>query len=232
MFIKIAGLIIEIKNKFPYTEELCKDYITEPATPAFTVEVSDEDMERTLRENPEFGNGYLECLEIYRAICRKILDYNALLMHCAAICVDNQAYLFTAVSGTGKTTHVSLWMKKFGDRAFIVNGDKPILRMKDDKFYVCGTPWKGKENYGTNTIVPIKAICILERDTFNHIERIEPFEAIPTVLTQTLRTNDSAEMEKMLSLTDKLLARVPFFRLGCNMDPEACEVSYNAMSQA
>lgn len=232
MFIKIAGFVIEIKNKRPFTHNFCQDYITDCRNADFSVEASGEAMRKAIAEYPEFPDGYLECLEIYREICRKILDYNAMLMHCAAIAVDGQAYLFTAVSGTGKTTHISLWLKKFGSRAVVVNGDKPILRLIDDKFYVCGTPWCGKEGLGENITAPVKAICILERDSFNHIEKIEPADAISTVITQTLRTNSLEEMDKMLSLADKLLTRVPFYRLGCNMESEAADVSYNAMSKA
>ncbi len=228
MKIKIAGLIIDVKNKYKYFEDMCHDYITD-GDAAFSVEVDDKDMQRIKRENPDYSDGYLESLEIYRVICRKILDYDAMLMHCAAIAVDGEGYLFTALSGTGKTTHIALWKKKFKDRCFVVNGDKPILRIKDGKFYVCGTPWQGKENYGNNVIVPIKAICILNRGEKNSIKKIAPHEAISTVLTQTLRTEDMAEMEKVLVMTDKLLSMVPFYSLYCNMEDEAADVAYNAM---
>jgi hypothetical protein len=196
---------------------------------AFTVEVPEEEMQKAIEKNPEFPDGYLESLEIYRIICRKILSYDAMLMHCAAIAVDNEAYLFTAVSGTGKTTHINLWRKKFGERCIVINGDKPILRIKDGKFYACGTPWMGKENYGSNIIVPVKAVCILERGEKNEIKKIAPHEAISIVITQTLRTEDMYEMEKMLALTDKLLTSTSFYRLRCNMEDEAADVSYNGM---
>lgn len=228
MIIKIAGLLIEVKNKYPYFEDFCRGFEGE-GTPDFSVEVSDETMKKVIFENPDFSDGYLESLEIYRIICRKILDYDAMLMHCAAVAVDGEGYLFTALSGTGKTTHISLWQKKFKDRFFVINGDKPILRVMDGKFYACGTPWRGKENYGGNIDVPIKAICILERGETNEIKKIAPHEAISTMLTQTLRTNDLGEMEKMLTLTDKLLKAVPFYRLKCNMDPSAADVSYEGM---
>ena len=228
MKIKIAGLVIEVKNKFEYFEKMCQGYEADGEA-AFCVEVPEKVMEKVIEEFPDFSDGYLESLEIYRIICRKILDYDALLMHCAAIAVDGEGYLFTALSGTGKTTHIKLWKKKFGDRCFVVNGDKPILRIKDGKFYVCGTPWQGKENYGNNVIVPIKAICILSRGEKNEIKKIPSHEAISTVLTQTLRTNDMEEMSKMLNLTDKLLASVPFYSLHCNMEDEAADVSYNGM---
>lgn len=228
MIIKIAGLLIDVKNKYSFFSQMAQGFLGEGKAD-FTVEVAPDIIQKAIEENPEYSEGYVESLEIYRIICRKILEYDAMLMHCAAICVDGEAYLFTAVSGTGKTTHISLWKEKFGDRCFVVNGDKPILRMVDGKFYACGTPWRGKENYGTNLNVPIKAICILERGEKNEIKQIPAHEAISTVITQTLRTNDMYEMEKMLTLSDKLLTSVPFYRLKCNMDKEAADVSYEGM---
>lgn len=228
MKIRIAGLVIDVKNKYEYFNEFAKEFLCSGEAD-FTVEVPDEVMQRVISENPDFPDGYLESLEIYRIICRKILDYDAMLMHCAAVAVDGEAYLFTALSGTGKTTHINLWREKFGDRFLVINGDKPILRIRGDKFFVCGTPWRGKENYGHNVVAPIKAICILQRGEKNEIKKIAPHEAISTVLTQTLRTDDMNEMEKMLALTDKLLSMVPFYALRCNMEKEAADVSYNGM---
>ncbi len=228
MVIKIAGIVIDVKNKYNYFNEFAKEFEYDGKAD-FTVEVSDEIMQKVISESPDFPDGYLESLEIYRIICRKILDYDAMLMHCAAVAVDGEAYLFTALSGTGKTTHIRLWSEKFGDRFVVVNGDKPILRQRGDKFFACGTPWRGKENYGHNIVAPIKAICILQRGEKNEIRKIPPHEAISTILTQTLRTDDMAEMEKMLTITDKLLSRVPFYVLSCNMEKEAADVSYNGM---
>jgi len=230
MIIKIAGLIIDVKNKYSYFNDFCRGFEAE-GKPHFTVKVPDKLMKKIIEENPEFSDGYLESLEIYRIICRKILSYDAMLMHCAAVAVDGEAYLFTAASGTGKTTHINLWRKKFGDRFLVVNGDKPILRMRKGKFFACGTPWRGKENYGHNVVAPVKAVCILERGEKNEIEKIAPHEAISTMLTQTLRTSDMREMEKSLVLIDKLLNSVPFYRLRCNMEPEAADVSYNGMQE-
>lgn len=229
MLVSIAGLVIDVKHKHSHFGEICRDYEVQGKDPDFSIEVSEEELEKAIADDPGFSDGYVESLEIYRRICRKVLDYDAMLIHSAAVSVDNEAYLFTAVSGTGKTTHISLWKKKFGDRLHIVNGDKPIIRNIDGTFYACGTPYQGKENYGENMMVPIKAICILERGEKNEIVKIPPAEAISTMLVQTLRTNDMHEMEKMLSITDKLLNSVPFYRLKCNMDIEAAEVSYNGM---
>lgn len=230
MLIQLADLIIDVKHKKDFVAQMCKDYIyTEDKPIDFTVESTRESMQQEVEKQPGFPLDYLESLCIYRQICDKILDYDALLLHAAAIAVDGEAYLFTAVSGTGKTTHINLWLKKFGDRAVVVNGDKPILRKLDGRFCVCGTPWSGKENLNTNINVPIRGICVLERSATNQIERITPQEGLHTMLTQTVRPHDVSRMDLMLHTLESLLETVPMYRLGCNMDPEAADVSYAGM---
>ena len=119
MIIKIAGLLIDVKNKYKYFEMMSRDFITSGKAPDFTVEVPEDVLKEAISKNPEYSDDYIEALEIYRIICKKMLKYDAMLMHCAAISVDNEAYLFTAVSGTGKTTHISLWKKKFKEKGFV-----------------------------------------------------------------------------------------------------------------
>ena len=114
----------------------------------------------------------------------------------------------------------------------MLNDDKPLIEIRDTGVTIYGTPWNGKHRLGTNISLPLKAICILERGENNSIKKIAPYDAISTVITQTLRTNDLNEMDKMLSLTDKLLASVPFYRLKCNMNDDAAVVSYNAMAKS
>lgn len=83
------------------------------------------------RENPGFipTDAYLETLAVYRKIAEKMPDYGTVLFHGSAIAVDGEAYIFTAKSGTGKSTHVRLWREMLGDRAVMVNDDKPLIRI-------------------------------------------------------------------------------------------------------
>ena len=80
---------------------------------------------------------------IYRKIADALVDDGVILYHGSVIAVDGQGYLFTAKSGTGKSTHTALWRELFGERAVMVNDDKPLLRVKDDQVTVYGTPWNG-----------------------------------------------------------------------------------------
>lgn len=158
-----------------------------------------------------------------------MLDYDTLLLHGSCVAVDGVGDLFTAKSGTGKSTHTRLWREVFGTRAVMVNDDKPLIRVTETGAIVYGTPWNGKHRLGENISVPLHAICVLERDTVNHIEPVEKKSIYPILLQQTHRPQDSAKMMKMLNLVDRLAANVELYRLGCNMEPNAAKVAYEGM---
>lgn len=178
----------------------------------------------------EHADPYLETLAVYRKLAQLLVQDDILLMHGAVVAVDGQAYLFTAKSGTGKTTHTRLWMRQFGDRAVMVNGDKPLLHITSEGVTVYGTPWDGKEHLSTNTSCPLKALCILTRSETNHIERISKKEALPMLCQQSYRPCSPIGAQKMLALVDRLGSSVPLYRLGCNMEPEAALVAYHGMN--
>ena len=235
MLIRIAEMTIEIKNRYDYLPWLCQGYIVEDGEPLFSVEASeaaiDEDIKK-LEENGEepMTRGYLEGIEVYRELCIKALEHGAMFLHSACIAVDGEAYCFTADSGTGKSTHIGLWMKLFGDRAVIVNGDKPLLRKKDGVFHVYGTPWCGKEGWSTNMGAPIKALCLVTRSETNFIEPMDGFNVIFAIIRQTLHPRTEEEFDIIMDLLDGLLSSVPMYKLGCNISLEAAKVAYEGMS--
>ena len=232
MIVKIADIVSEAKLRYKYTFDMCSAYLYDgDEKPAFTTFASNEQIADERKKNPGFPDYIIENTCIYRNICHEMLKFNAIFIHSAAICVDNEAYLFSANSGTGKTTHINLWLAKFGDRAFIINGDKPILRMINDTIYAYGTPWCGKELQNKNVRVPLKSICILERGSENIIEPANKNEAAIFLLSQTTRPKDKFLAELMLEKLEMLVNSVPIYNLHCNMEKEACEVSYNAMSK-
>jgi hypothetical protein len=173
----------------------------------------------------------LETLAVYRKICTELLKRDTLLFHGSVIAVDGEGYLFTAKSGTGKSTHTSLWRQEFGERAEMINDDKPLLKIAGDTVLVCGTPWNGKHRLGCNKIVPLKAICILERDTDNHIHRISAQEALPMLFQQSFRTGEPVGMVRLLDLLETIMSRTKIYRLGCNMNPEAARVAFEGMQK-
>lgn len=230
MLIKLADIVIEIKPRYEYTRLMCAGYIYNGSDEAeFSVSVSDEKLEDERKRSPGFPMSVIENTCIYRAICEQLLKYNAIFIHSAALSVDNEAYLFSANSGTGKTTHMNLWLERFGERAFVINGDKPILREVGGKIFVYGTPWCGKEGLNRNARVPLKGICILSRAEENRIAPADRYEALMFLLTQTTRPKDKELAVLMLDKLGSIIENIPIYKLGCNMDPQACEVCYEAM---
>ena len=231
MLLKLAQLVIEVKARYKYTYNMCRDYLYfGDEKPVFTTFAADAQIDEERRKTPEFPDEMLENTSIYRNICREMLLYDALFLHSAAISVDNEAYIFTADSGTGKTTHMNLWLDRFGGRAFVINGDKPILRRIDGKFHVFGTPWCGKEGLNRNVGVPLKGIGIIKRSEINKAERLGGREAFLFLLTQTIRPKETEYCESFLENMNSLISDVPVYTLSCNMSPEACDTAYKAMN--
>ena len=198
----------------------------------FTVSITHHDIsfERSRADHPDYSDVYLETLAVYRKIAEKMPEYDTFLFHGSTIAVDGKAYIFTAKSGTGKSTHARLWREMLGEKAVMVNDDKPLIRVHPDgSATVYGTPWDGKHHLSSNIAVPVRAICILERAQENHIREITKAEALPMLLQQMYRPADPAALAKTLTLIDRL--NVKLYRLGCNMEKEAAEVSYNAMKE-
>ena len=236
---KIADKVVEVTSIYAEVHEYCTDYLTdEPADYSITTTQADLDYEseKSAREDEiegiptrRFPDSYLEELAVYRKIAEKMISYDTILFHGSVVAVDGVGYLFTAKSGTGKSTHTRLWREYFGDIAVMVNDDKPLLHIADSRVIVYGTPYNGKHRLGTNISVPLKAICILTRAADNHIEPITREQAYTMLLQQVYRPADMLKMAKTLELVDSLADNVKLYRLGCNMDISAAKVAYEGM---
>ena len=227
--IAVAELNIGIKYRYEFTRSYVSDYQTD-APPDFTVEATDADMkaERELAEEP-VADEYLEYVAIYRKIADKLTEYDGAVFHGAVLDVDGKAYVITARSGVGKTTHVRLWLERFGERVSVLNGDKPIIRVIDGVIYAAGTPWNGKEGYGKRGTLPLAGIAFLERAEENSYKKLTASEGLVRFMGQIYINKDNpAFLVKTLRLADKVLSEVPLYELRCNMDSSAAEMAKNA----
>ena len=232
-YYKIADRIIKITSFYENVHTLCSDYRVDGGVSCdIEVEVArgDIDFEIERSENgDQYQEGYLEELAVYRKIATEMLKYDTFLMHGSVVSVDGQAYMFTAKSGTGKSTHAKLWCDLLGDKAVMVNDDKPLIRVGDNGVTVYGTPYNGKHRRGNNIAVPLKAICYLTRGGTNSIEEVSSRDLYHILLQQIYRPGDKEQLIKTVSLIDKLTKEVKFYILKCNMDISAAQTSYNAM---
>lgn len=236
---KIADKVIEVSSIYEDVHEYCKDYATNDQ-PDFSVTITPEDIALEKQKSdseyayeglplPNFSDELLEETAVYRKIAEIMPGYDTFVFHGSVIAVDGVGYLFTAKSGTGKSTHTRLWREYFGNRAVMVNDDKPMLKITDSGVIAYGTPYNGKHRLGTNIAVPLKAICILTRGEENSIVRIDKSEAYPMLVQQVYRPQNSMQLMKTLDLVDTMAESVKLYNLVCNMEIEAAKIAFEGM---
>lgn len=228
---KIADLYVGIDYKYPTMIKQAQPYLTNDKPKivdivTWTTKEAIEDLKNTY---PAFSENDCEYMLTGNGFYSELLHFNGLMIHASAVLYDGGAYLFSADSGTGKSTHTQLWRKAFGEQARILNDDKPAVRIVGGKAYAYGTPWSGKTDWNINEKAPLKGICFLERAKDNSIKRVEAGDIISDLLRQTIRPREQENMDKLIENLDELLKITPVFRMGCNMDIEAAKISYNAM---
>ena len=228
---KFGDIPVEIEYRGGYFEAAAKDYITDEE-PLFSVCASDEDLQYEQahsEDDTEYGKPYLEYIAIYRLFCEQAIDYGVALFHGSVVEVDGECYLFTARSGVGKSTHTRMWREVFGERAVMINDDKPLLREIDGKFYAYGTPWDGKHHLSANKKSPIKAICYLERGEENSIEKADVEDITHLLIGQIYKPRNKEGVVQTLDFADKMLRTIPMYEMKCTISHEAAQMAYDAM---
>lgn len=225
----------------------------------FSVSVTPEEIAAENDDEVAFSPAYCESLALYRKICTRMVNYNAFLFHAAVISYAGCGFAFAAKSGTGKSTHIAQWMRALGDDVTVVNGDKPILRWKSGegpsaeagavpgrapdgqhadtfcdqpsgKFIAYGTPYNGKEGWGQNASVPLRAVCFIERCQPGEPDRLSRLEddreIIARIMNQVLLPKDPVLALRQLELLDRLVGSVPFYMLRCTPTPAAFDAAF------
>lgn len=238
--IRIAGCTAAVTSLFDSTRDYCARYLTD-TQPDFTVTVTREDLafeqdfldqeadEEGLRRRV-FTEPFLERAAIQRQVAEQLLSRGVLLLHGSAVAVDGKGYLFTAKTGTGKSTHTRLWRQVFGSRAVMINDDKPFVRVTPTGITLWGAPWSGKHGLDTNVSVPLAGICILERGVENTIVPADPQQAVRFLMGQCLYPRDTAEQFRLHVLLQALADGTALWRMQCTISPEAAKIAHRAMS--
>ena len=230
---QIADLIVKID---PQSEPLLENSVAYGLDTDAAVDVdivlTDDMRTRLVAQHPEVPSNVMEYLYTGAWFYHKLLSFQGFMLHASAVVYEGQAYLFSAPSGTGKSTHTGLWQKYFGtEHAFILNDDKPALRLTANGWMAYGTPFSGKANLSRNVGVPLKGICFLERGSENVISPMSEKNAIQNLMFQTVRPRDAADMDLLLQLIEKIIDSIPVFQMQCTMSPDAARVAYEAMSK-
>jgi len=151
--------------------------------------------------------------------------HDAVVFHSSAISCNGRGIVFSAVSGTGKSTHTSLWQKEYPG-VIMVNDDTPVIRVKEDgSVFLCGTPWAGTSGINTNIVVPLEAVVFLSRSAHNRIEMIDSQNAIKKFFEGLISPLSPVMLAKTVDTVNKIFKKVQLLSLSCNMDIEAARVA-------
>lgn len=223
---EIAGLQIEME---PHgrTERQAAAYAAPAQGPAdVTIQC---DIAALMAHNPRINTEELaEYLGTGARFSVALLDHEGFMLHSSAVILDGKAWLFSAPSGTGKSTHTEKWLRLFG--AAYLNDDKPALRLVDGVWMAYGTPWSGKYDLSTPQGVPLGGIAFLRRGDENSIRPVGADMAVQLFMSQTLRKLGLDAMQTQLTLMDQLLRAVPVWDLECLNNDDAAIVSHEAMT--
>ena len=186
----------------------------------------DQKAKWNLDENPYVEN----LLSVYRA-CDELLKFHRCIFHGAAFLWEGKAYIFTAQSGTGKSTQLSNWETLYGSDIQIMNGDKPVLGAIDGKIMVYPSPWKGKEGLGDDSLsAPLGGIIILEQGKENRIERLRANKSVPQLLQRILFTVETKESVYLASkMIESIVKSVPVWKLINKGDMASSQLTYETI---
>ena len=227
---KICDVVFKIEYRYDFTFKILKDYLYDGEYSEFeTIEISDKDIDLEL----SFSNGDASSAE-HLAILRKmikvlLLKYNAVVFHGSAIKYNDKGFVFTAPSGTGKSTHTALLKKLLEDKVSYVNDDKPIIRVVDNVVYLYGSPWNGKHYLGENVKVKLEAICLLTRGETNVIKQISPEVALKYLLKQTVNYDSEDSAQKLFSVISKTVNQARLYAMACTKDISSAKCSFEGI---
>lgn len=230
-YAKIAGFNVRVDSLFEIAD--FETPLTDDIVPDITISVSGKDIDDfRCRFNPNTSKFSCAWGIVLEKLSEWLPSQNAFLLHSATFDIDGVGVAFSARSGTGKTTHMLLWQQLLGNRLTVVNGDKPIVRFFDDEPnipFAYGTPWSGKERFGSDMRTPLKHICFIERSETNYVTKLEKADAVNLIIKQVYLPRDPIAVGNTMCLVDKLLSICDLWTIHCNMELNAAKIAYESI---
>ena len=158
------------------------------------------------------------------------MEHSALLLHSSVVCTEGRGILFTAPSGTGKSTQADLWVKYHG--AEIFNGDRGLIRQENGAYYVYGSPYAGSSYIYKDKRAPLRAIFVLRQAEHNRLRPMGMKEKFLCLVSQFLLfREDETVMNRQMDAIMKLMAQVPVYMLECRPDRDATDIVYEFLKE-
>lgn len=230
MYYLIADLTVQMTPKYkPLIDQIAPYQLNGiPQVVDCNIPQGDEAIKVNQEKNPNLSLGETEYLLYGAYFYDTLLKHNGIFLHASCVVYQNYAYLFSASSGVGKSTHTSIWCKVLKG-AFILDDDKPALKFDGNTLYAYGTPFSGKTNQSINARYPVAGVAFINRSPINEIKNITTKEALIHFINQTMTPHDENRYDLMVPILNRILATTPFFTFCANMDDEAALVAYHTM---
>lgn len=222
---KVAGIVFEAGECGSAFCARAGKYLVPCGEPEFTLTITDAEAAAcSAPVSADSARYMLSGTKFYI----ELIERGGMMLHSSAVALNGRAYLFSGPSGVGKSTHTRHWLSLYPE-AYILNDDKPALRLEGGGVTAYGTPWSGKHDISRNEGLPVGGIAFIERASENRIELMSPREAAAALISQTVRHIRRDRMETLLETVVQVVGRVPVWRLGCIDDKSAAELSSRAM---
>ena len=161
-------------------------------------------------------------ISAFFALEQLLLRHQAFQLHASVIEWQGKGILFSAPSGTGKSTQAELW--RIHQDASIINGDRAMIRLHEGQYRVYGSPYAGASGIYTNQNAPIQAIVVLSQAPENRLERLSPMVAFNKLYREcTVLSWDADFVDGLSNLLIDLVQNVPVYHLACRPDADAVE---------
>ena len=152
-----------------------------------------------------------------------------LLIHASLVRHKGYGYAFIAKSGTGKSTHVSLWLKHIPE-CDLMNDDNPIVRILDGKAYIYGSPWSGKTPCYRNIKAPLGAITRIDRADINSVEKLNPIESFASLLPSCSSMKwDKEIFNNVCNTITKVIETTGIYVVHCLPNREAAIICHDSI---
>ena len=156
---------------------------------------------------------------------------DTLLIHASTVQNGDYGYPFIAKSGTGKSTHVGLWLTHIPGSE-LLNDDNPIIRIIDGEPFIYGSPWSGKTPCYRNRKAKLAAITRIERADENRLNQLQAVQAFASLLPSCSSMKwDEVIFDNICNVVSKFIKLVPICTLHCRPDKAAAELSYQMLKK-
>ncbi len=228
MIYEIAGLKVEMEPNYDRLTRQSAAYASS-GTPVMRVEPDPGDLARVALDTASVEEQEYICCGA--AFCRELIGHERFFLHASAVVYEDAAYLFSAPSGTGKSTHAKLWQELYD--APPLNGDLNLIGIADGKPVVYGLPWCGTSGIFTTETYPLGGVIFLRQDKMNTVQALTPDTCALMLSQRIISPTWTKEMLlSVLTFCEQATPLITCFELRCTPQAEAASVCRAAIDAA